>query len=76
MALPAAQGSWELCRVEKERMKGREAMTSKRLFRVRLSGRVVRCSEPPPNVLRISVVRSGDASCATGKEPPHNSVLN
>jgi hypothetical protein len=30
-------------------MKGREAMTSKRLFRVRLSGRVVRCSEPPPN---------------------------
>ena len=32
-------------------------MTSKRLFRVRLSGRVVRCSELPPNVLRSSVGR-------------------
>ena len=29
-----------------------------------------------PNKLRIRVARSGDASCATRKEPPHNSVLN
>jgi len=28
------------------------------------------------NVLRISVARSGESSCATGNEPPHNSVLN
>jgi len=37
MALPTAQDSWELCRAEKARMKGHDAMTSKRFFRVRLS---------------------------------------
>jgi hypothetical protein len=37
---------------------------------------VPQCNKKRHNVLRIRVARSGESSCATRNEPPHNSVLN